>query len=191
MKALIPRRRSMSAVEAETTFRAEGFDDRPLQAIFARSTVEIEQLDGVEAILEPFDQVAAAHASRFTASSAERGKWWARGSKRQMVQLAPILVVVVAMHRPLATHDVRVVSASHVGRVQEAHQAEYVEPAVRYPVLMRAIEKGRLQEAGRPDPRERELRDLAEPELLTSVQQVAFGKLGDPPSARARRPRLP
>ena len=163
----------MSAVEAETTFRAEGFDDRPLQAIFARSTVEIEQLDGVEAILEPFDQVAAAHASRFTASSAERGKWWARGSKRQMVQLAPILVVVVAMHRPLATHDVR------------------VERILELDAMMGAIEKGRLQEAGRPDPRERELRDLAEPELLTSVQQVAFGKLGDPPSARARRPRLP
>jgi len=172
--------------------RAEAFDDQALQAIFARSEVEVAQLGSAEFIFEPSEPVAKASLPSVTESSLEMKKWWLPfSSKKGMIQLAPILVVVIAMHRPEKVNDVRVVNSTPVHHFQTASVGEYVQPAVRYPVLMKAIERGRLAEATRPDPRNRRLRNTAEPESLTEAQQVAFGRLGDPPADHTRRLRLP
>jgi hypothetical protein len=184
MRNLIPRTKTPGA------FRAESFDDRTLHAIFGGSVVKVAQLDGAEAIFERMESVTEISSSSMTASSPDVKKWRLFGSKSRAIPLAPLLVVVVAMHRPTPASEVRVVNTAPTPHFDLARPAEYVQPMVRYPVLLKAIEMGRLENVGRPDPRRRQLRSTTEDEPLSEDQQVAFGKLGTPPTEHARRPRL-
>ncbi len=188
MKALIPQEKTRELV-------AEGYDDASLHDIFAFPEVKLAQSGGAEVMFEPFKPAVTTSSLSLTASSpdlrSQQKKWWQPfSSKKRVVQLAPMLVVVIAMNRPVKANHVSVVDTTPVSHVMQASVGEYIQPEVRYPVLMKAIEKGRLAEAGRPDPRRRKLRTIAEPESLTEAQQIAFGKLGDPPAEHARRPRL-
>jgi hypothetical protein len=182
----------------------EGYEDGLLQEILASSRVKLAHVSGAEVVFEPVEPRAKAAASPQIATSApqpreeqKERRWWPFASKKGVAQLAPMLVVVVAMNRPstvnrpVFANTVRVVDSAPALLYTQRALGEYIPSTTRYPLLMGAIERGRLAEAGRPDPRRRKLRDTAEAESLTEAQQIAFGRLGDPPSDHLRRPQLP
>ncbi len=60
----------------------------------------------------------------------------------------------------------------------------------RYPLLAALLRTRRLGE-GLPSPAQRKLRVVDQSEELVERDQVAFGRLGDPPASLRRRPRHP